>query len=58
MLESQKHVSSQKLESARLNHLAAKENAKSAMLETYRALSIKDTTLECLMMSKLNTWRL
>jgi len=44
MLETQKHVSSEKLESARLNHLAAKENAKSAMLETYRALSMKDTS--------------
>jgi len=44
MLETQKHVSSVKLESARLNHLAAKENAKSAMLETYRALSMKDTS--------------
>lgn len=44
MLETQKHVSSEKLESARLNHLVAKENAKSAMLETYRALSMKDTS--------------
>jgi len=44
MLETQKHVSREKLESSRLNHLAAKENAKSAMLETYRALSMKDTS--------------
>lgn len=44
MLETQKHVSSEKLESSRLNHLAAKENAKSAMLETYKALIMKDTS--------------
>lgn len=44
MLETQKRVSSEKLESARLNHLAAKENAKSAMLETYRTLIMKQTS--------------
>lgn len=44
MLETQKRVSSEKLESARLNHLAAKENTKSAMLETYRTLILKETS--------------
>ena len=47
MLETQKRASSEKLESARFNHvrLAAKEHAKSAMLETYATLMImKDTS--------------
>ncbi|TVU24513.1 hypothetical protein EJB05_26955, partial [Eragrostis curvula] len=44
MLETQKRVSSENLESARLNHLAAKENAKVAMLETYQTLIGKETS--------------
>ncbi|TVU43500.1 hypothetical protein EJB05_09976, partial [Eragrostis curvula] len=44
MLETQKRVSSERLEAARLSHLAAKENAKPAMWETYRVLSMKNTS--------------
>ncbi|CAN6225634.1 unnamed protein product [Urochloa humidicola] len=36
--------SSEKLESARLNHLAAKEHAKATMLETYQKLIMKETS--------------
>ncbi|CAD6335210.1 unnamed protein product [Miscanthus lutarioriparius] len=44
MLETQRHVSSEKLESRRLAHLAAKENKEAVMLETYRSLLTQDTT--------------
>jgi hypothetical protein len=44
MLETQRHVSSEKLESRRLAHLAAKEHKEAIMLETYRSLLMQDTT--------------
>jgi hypothetical protein len=44
MLETQRRVSSEKLESRRLAHLAVKENKEAAMLETYRSLLTQDTT--------------
>jgi len=44
MLETQRRVSSEKLESRRLAHLAAKENKEAVMLETYRSLLTQDTT--------------
>ncbi|CAD6225292.1 unnamed protein product [Miscanthus lutarioriparius] len=44
MLETQRRVSSEKLESRRLAHLAAKENKEAVMLETYRSLLTHDTT--------------
>jgi hypothetical protein len=37
-------VSSEKLESRRLAHLAAKENKEAVMLEIYRSLLTQDTT--------------
>jgi hypothetical protein len=37
-------VSSEKLESRRLAHLAAKENKETVMLETYQSLLTQDTT--------------
>ncbi|KAG8069966.1 hypothetical protein GUJ93_ZPchr0006g43648 [Zizania palustris] len=43
MLETQKCVSSEKLESHKLAYLAAKEHKESAMLETYRSLMMQDT---------------
>jgi len=45
MLETQKRVSSEKLESRKLAYLAAKEHKESAMLETYRSLMMQDTTM-------------
>uniref|UniRef100_A0A0A8ZZ75 Uncharacterized protein n=1 Tax=Arundo donax TaxID=35708 RepID=A0A0A8ZZ75_ARUDO len=44
MLETQKRVSNEKLESARFNHLAAMQHAKSTILETYQTLIAKETT--------------
>jgi hypothetical protein len=44
MLETQRRVSGENLEARRLAHLAAKEHKESVMLETYRALLMKETT--------------
>ena len=44
MLETQRRVSSEKLESRRLAHLAAKEHKEAVMLETYRSLLMQNTT--------------
>ncbi|CAD6218965.1 unnamed protein product [Miscanthus lutarioriparius] len=44
MLETQRRVSSENLEARKLAHLAAKEHKESVMLETYRALLMKETT--------------
>ena len=44
MLETQRRVSSENLEARRLAHLAAKEHKESVILETYRALLMKETT--------------
>jgi hypothetical protein len=44
MLETQRCVPSENLEAWRLAHLAAKEHKESVMLETYRALLMKETT--------------
>jgi hypothetical protein len=45
MLETQKHVSSEKLEGRKLAYLAAKEHKESTMHETYRSLIMLDTTV-------------
>jgi hypothetical protein len=45
MLETQKRVSSENIEARKLSYLAAKENKKSAMIETYRELLKQDTTV-------------
>lgn len=45
MLETQKRVSSEKLEARKLAYLAAKEHKESVMLETYRSLMMQDTTV-------------
>ncbi|OQU92260.1 hypothetical protein SORBI_3001G318432 [Sorghum bicolor] len=42
MLETQRRVSSEKLESRRLAHLAAKEHKEAVMLETYRSLLMQN----------------
>ncbi|PAN31802.2 hypothetical protein PAHAL_5G441100 [Panicum hallii] len=44
MLETQKRVSSEKLEAQKLAYLAAKENKEAGMLEAYRELLKQDTT--------------
>lgn len=44
LLETQKRVLSEKVEAKRLTHLAAVENKKAAMLETYRSLMMLDTS--------------
>jgi len=44
MLETQRRVSSEKLESRRLAHLAAKEHKEAVMLETYRSLLMQNIT--------------
>jgi hypothetical protein len=44
MLETQRRVSSENLEAKKLAHLTAKENKESVLLETYRALLLKETT--------------
>nr|TKV99834.1 hypothetical protein SEVIR_8G070000v2 [Setaria viridis] len=44
MLETQKRVSSEKLESRRLAHLAAKEHKEVVMIETYRSLLMQNTS--------------
>ncbi|BAF28057.1 glutathione S-transferase T2 isoform X1 [Oryza sativa Japonica Group] len=43
LLETQRRVSSENLESKRLAHLAAMEHKEAVMLETYRALMLQDT---------------
>lgn len=43
MLETQRRVSNKNLEARKLAHLVAKEHKESIMLETYRALLIKET---------------
>lgn len=43
MADTQKLLSSEKLESQRLAHLAAKEHKESVLLETYRSLMTQDT---------------
>uniref|UniRef100_J3M093 Uncharacterized protein n=1 Tax=Oryza brachyantha TaxID=4533 RepID=J3M093_ORYBR len=45
MLETQRRVSSEKLEARKLAYLATKEQKESAMLETYRSLMMQDTTV-------------
>jgi hypothetical protein len=45
MLETQRRVSTENLETRKLAHLAAKENKESVMLETYRSLLMQDTTV-------------
>ncbi|KAF8718479.1 hypothetical protein HU200_025247 [Digitaria exilis] len=45
MLETQKQVSSEKLEARKLAYLTAKEHKESVMLETYRSLMMQDTTV-------------
>ncbi|CAL5095694.1 unnamed protein product [Urochloa decumbens] len=45
MLETQRRVSSEKLEARKLAYLAAKEHKESTMLETYRSLMMQDTSL-------------
>ncbi|RCV30994.1 hypothetical protein SETIT_6G140800v2 [Setaria italica] len=44
ILETQKRVSSEKLESQRLAHLAAKEHKEAVMIETYRSLLMQNTS--------------
>ncbi|KAL6840948.1 hypothetical protein ACP4OV_012778 [Aristida adscensionis] len=44
VLETQRRVSSEKLEGRKLAYLAAKEQKESTMLETYRSLLMQDTT--------------
>ncbi|CAN6215548.1 unnamed protein product [Urochloa humidicola] len=44
LLETQRRVSSEKLEARKLAYLAAKEHKESMMLETYRSLMMQDTT--------------
>ncbi|KAF2950513.1 hypothetical protein DAI22_01g193100 [Oryza sativa Japonica Group] len=43
LLETQRHVASDNLESKKLAHLAAMEHKEAVMLETYRSLMLQDT---------------
>ena len=45
LLETQRHVSSEKLEARKLAYLAAKEHKESTMLEAYRSLMMQNTTM-------------